>query len=342
MNYKIIIMKKIGILLLFWIQISCNSQEKEKINGVSFVAARVEVSQEHTQEVVDLNANHAAVMPFGFIQDLGSPEVVFNTDKQWFGETKQGAKQYIEMLHKNKIGVMLKPQIWIWRGEFTGNLKMNSELEWQTLEQSYSKFILLYAQLAQETNAEIFCIGTELEQFVMNRPDYWSNLILKIREIYKGKLTYAANWDEYTKVPFWKSLDYIGVDAYFPLSEEKSPTVEVLKTGWQQWKTGLRQKSISEDRLILFTEYGYRSMDFTAKKPWLVDRNDETVNLEAQVNATEAIIQEFWSEDWFAGGYVWKWFIDHKQAGGGNDNRFTPQNKPAEETLRQLYKANNR
>ncbi|MBO0590692.1 glycoside hydrolase [Cellulophaga sp. E16_2] len=335
-------MNKIGILLLFCIQISCSSQEKSKINGVSFVSSRIEVAQEHIQEVVDLNANHAAVMPFGFIRDLSSPEVKFNTDKQWFGETKSGAKQYIEMLHKNKIEVMLKPQIWIWRGEFTGNLKMNSEEEWQTLEQSYSDFILTYAQLAQEANVEILCIGTELEQFVVNRPNYWSKLILEIKEVYKGKLTYAANWDEYAKVPFWKALDYIGVDAYFPLSEEKLPSVAALRKGWKKWKPAMKELSIAVDRPILFTEYGYRSMDYTAKKPWLVDRNDENVNLEAQVNATEAIIQEFWSEDWFAGGYVWKWFIDHKQSGGGNDNRFTPQNKPAEETLRQLYKVNNR
>ncbi len=340
MNYKLIIMNKIGVLLLFCIQISCSSQEKSKINGVSFVSSRIEVAQEHIQEVVDLNANHAAVMPFGFIRDLASPEVKFNTDKQWFGETKSGAKQYIEMLHKNNIAVMLKPQIWIWRGEFTGNLKMNSEAEWLTLEQSYSDFILTYAELAQEANVEMLCIGTELEQFVVNRPEYWTALILKIKERYKGKLTYAANWDEYRKVHFWNTLDYIGVDAYFPLSEDKSPSVEALKTGWQKWKTGLAEIALKEDKPILFTEYGYRSMDYTAKKPWLVDRNDENVNLEAQVNATEAIIQEFWSEDWFAGGYVWKWFIDHKQSGGGTDNRFTPQNKPAEETLRKLYKIN--
>jgi hypothetical protein len=41
----------------------------------------------------------------------------------------------------------------------------------------------------------------------------------EIRKIYTGKLTYAANWDDFDKVPFWKELDYIGIDAYFPLSD---------------------------------------------------------------------------------------------------------------------------
>ena len=333
-------MREIVILLLLCIQTSCYNQDKNKINGVSFVASKNAATQENIQSVIDVNANHAAIMPFGFIQNLNSPEIIFNTDKQWFGETKKGARQYIQLLHENKIGVMLKPQIWIWRGEFTGNLKMTNEEEWKTLENSYKNFILTYAELAEETKVELFCIGTELEQFVLNRPDYWNKLISEIRKVYKGKLTYAANWDEYSKVPFWIAIDYIGIDAYFPLSDEKSPTSEDLKKAWQKWKVDLIRVSVENKKPILFTEYGYRSMDYTAKKPWLVERNDENVNLIGQVNATQAIVEEFWNEDWFAGGYVWKWYLNHRQSGGENDNRFTPQNKPAEETLRQLYEIN--
>ncbi|WP_425234631.1 glycoside hydrolase family 113 [Ulvibacterium sp.] len=331
-------MKKLGLLFLCFLQFSCSSQIKEKINGVSFVASREEVAQEHVEEVLKINANHAAVMPFAFTRDIHSPEVIFDTDRQWFGETKLGAKQYIGLLKKNGVKIMLKPQIWIWRGEYTGTLKMKSEEDWKTLEASYKKFILSYAKLAEETQVSIFCIGTELEQFVKNRPDYWKKLIGEIREEYSGKLTYAANWDEYPRVPFWEQLDYIGIDAYFPLSEEKSPTIEQLKQGWKRWKTAISGLADQKQKSVLFTEYGYRSMDYTAKKPWLVDHNEEKVNLEAQVNATKAILEEFWEEDWFAGGYVWKWFIRHKEVGGGKDNRFTPQNKPAQIVLRDFYK----
>ena len=79
-------------------------------------------------------------------------------------------------------------------------------------------------------------------------------------------------------------------------------------------------------------------MDYTAKKPWLVDRNEEQANMEGQVNAKQAIFEEFWGEDWFAGGFVWKWFLNHDRAGGEQDNRFTPQNKPAEDVIRMFYR----
>lgn len=331
-------MKKIGLIILLVVMFSCTGKGQNKINGVSFVASREEVAKEHVQEVLFLNANHAAVMPFGFIKDVNSPELMFNTDRQWYGETQKGVEQYSKLLQENTIGVMVKPQIWIRRGEFTGTLVMHTEEDWKALENSYTNFILTFAKAAEVANADIFCIGTELEKFVENRPDYWKKLIVKIREVYKGKLTYAANWDEYLKTPFWEDLDYIGIDAYFPLSEEKSPSLAELKTGWGKWKIQIEKLSKERGKPVLFTEYGYRSMDYTAKKPWLVDRNDEKVNLEAQVTATRAIIEEFWKEDWFAGGYVWKWFTDHKKAGGDNDNRFTPQNKPAQQTIKELYK----
>ncbi|MBT8281217.1 MAG: glycoside hydrolase [Muriicola sp.] len=331
-------MKRLWLFFLCLIQLSCSSQFVGKINGVSFVASRDEVTQENITPVKQIYADHAAVMPFGFIREVNSPNIVFNTERQWFGETRMGAKQYIELLHKNKIKVMVKPQIWIWRGIFTGELEMKSDADWQKLEASYEDFILTYASLAQESKAEIFCIGTELEQFVSQRPEFWKSLITKIRSRYKGKLTYAANWDEFGRTPFWTDLDYIGIDAYFPLSEARTPTVEELKSGWQPWKDKISSVSEKTNRPVLFTEFGYRSMDFTAKKPWLVDRNEETVNLEAQANAKKAIFESFWEEDWFAGGFIWKWFINHEKSGGPQDNRFTPQNKPAQEVIKTFYK----
>lgn len=331
-------MQKLGLLFLLIVQLGCSGRAREKFNGVSFVASRERVGQEHVDAVRNVNAKCAAVMPFGFIRDADSPEIIFDTSRQWFGETRTGAKQYIDILHQNGLKVMLKPQIWISRGAFTGNLKMNSEENWQILERSYQKFIMAYASLAQETNADAFCIGTELEQFVSHRPGYWTQLIKKIRSVYNGRLTYAANWDEYGRTPFWEELDFIGIDAYFPLSDAKTPTVEQLRKGWQPHKEKIRSLSVEKNKPIIFTEYGYRSNNYTAKKPWLVDHSQDDVNLEAQTNATKAIFEEFWKEDWFAGGFVWKWFIDHEKAGGVNDNRFTPQNKPAQEVIKRFYK----
>ncbi|WP_229736580.1 glycoside hydrolase family 113 [Bizionia arctica] len=309
-----------------------------KINGVSFVASRDSISNKHIKPVVSLNANYVAVMPFGFIKELQHPEIVYNTGRQWFGETNDGVKQYIDEFNKEGLSVMLKPQIWVWRGEYTGNIKMDSEENWSSLETSYSKFILDYAQLAQEMKVEILCIGTELEQFIVHRPQFWKDLIGKIRSVYDGKLTYAANWDEFKSVPFWSQLDYIGVDAYFPISNSQTPTVEECLEGWLEHKVIIEMLSEQYSKPVLFTEFGYRSVDFSGKKPWDYDRNNQVANLEAQVNTTQALFETFWQEDWFAGGFVWKWFHDHEKSGGETNNQFTPQNKPVELLIQKQYK----
>lgn len=329
--------------LCFWTFNSCKSQfeeildDSEMINGISLVASRNNNTTEQIGHITNINANYSAVIPFGFLRSLDSPTVNYNIERQWLGERVAGVKHSINMLHEANIKVMLKPQIWIGGGDFTGDMKMTNEANWKTLEETYEAYILLYAEVAQEMNVELFCIGTELYNFVNARPDFWRQLISKVKTVYSGKLTYAENWDKVDKVSIWEDLDYIGSDAYYPISEAKTPTVDEARQGWQQWKTELKSLSDSFDRPVLFTEFGYRSLDFAGRKPWESNRVEGQVNHAAQVNLTQALFEEFWDEDWFAGGFIWKWFPNHEYVGGLDNNRFTPQNKPAEDLIKTHY-----
>lgn len=330
-------MRQLTLFLIACITALSVQAQMRKINGVSYVASRDTIVQRNVDPVVDLHANFASIMPFGFVRSLDEPKIGYNHPRQWYGETLEGTRHYIELLQKNGVSVMLKPQVWVFNGAYTGEMTMNSEADWQTLESSYRKFILDFAKVAQQTNCPIFCIGTELEQFVQQRPDFWYKLIREVRQVYSGKLTYAANWDEFSRVPFWTELDYIGVDAYFPISESKTPSVEESRKGWLRWKDSMESLSLSCNKPILFTEFGYRSMDFAGKEPWDSSRTEGGVNLQAQKNMTIALFEELWNQDWFAGGFVWKWFINYDRAGGSESNRFTPQNKPAAEVIRAYY-----
>lgn len=331
-------MKQFQLFLVFVIScFSCNSQH-QKINGVSFVASRDSITSAHTRPVLEVQSNYVALMPFGFIRELTSPKIIHNTSRQWFGETQKGVLQYAQKFQEAKVEVMIKPQIWVRGGLFTGNIKMVSEEHWIILENSYRDFILSYARTAQELRAAIFCIGTELEYFVKNRPTYWSKLIKEIRAIYAGKLTYAANWNEFSQVSFWEELDYVGIDAYFPLTKEKSPSISDYEKGWKPHKKAILELQQQVGKPVLFTEFGYRSVDYAGSNPWDSKQIEGGVNHEAQTNGLESVYNQFWNEDWFAGGFIWKWFHDHEGAGGDKDNRFTPQNKPAEELIKKIYK----
>jgi hypothetical protein len=330
--YKIF---SISLFLIFFT--SCEAQAPvKKINGLSLVASREEITNDNFQAILHANANAVAVMPFGFMESLESPELRFNVDRQWWGERVEGAGKTIQLAKQNGLSVMLKPQIWIRRGDFTGHLKMNSEEDWKKFGENYKEFILLYAALAEKEKAEILCIGTELNSFVEARPQFWIELIAEVKKVYKGQLTYAENWDKIENVHFWNNLDYIGVDAYFPLNEAASPNLEEIRTGWRPVKKQLKKLSQKNKKPILFTEYGYRNVDHSLRMPWDASR-ELTGNDENQAKALKGLYEEVWNEKWFAGGFLWKWFQDHLRAGGAQDNQFTPQNKPAEAVVKEYY-----
>lgn len=318
--------------------VSCEAQTNQKaskIKGISFVATRNVITSKEIQPVKEYNANYAAVIPYGFMRDTNNPEIFYNTERQWWGERMDGAKTTIELFHQANMKVMLKPQIWISRGEYTGTIQLPSKEHWDQLETSYTRYIMDYAKLAQEMNVEMLCIGTELESFVIARPAYWNQLIKKIRRVYKGKLTYAGNWDSYKQVPFWNQMDFIGVDAYFPVSDQKTPDIATATAGWEKWKTELSSLSRKHNKKILFTEYGYVSADYAGKEPWSNADEGRNVNNKAQQILLQAQYDSVWNQEWFAGGFLWKHHAEPNRR--GYEKRFTPQGKPAEKTVRSAY-----
>jgi hypothetical protein len=88
----------------------------------------------------------------------------------------------------------------------------------------------------------------------------------------------------------------------------------------------------------LFTEFGYRSIQKCADEPWSYDRSKTDLqSQEAQARALKVLFETFWDEEYFAGGFLWKWYPKHAKAGGSRDTMFTVQNKKAEAVVRKAY-----
>ncbi|MFY0652077.1 MAG: hypothetical protein JXQ96_08600 [Cyclobacteriaceae bacterium] len=326
-----------GIASLSWLtENESINYRGEKINGVCFVAPRHEVRPEHLAPIKGVNANWIAVTPYAFSRP-GEPGVHYNNERQWRGEKVKGCIETIQGAKSLGLKIMLKPHIWVRGQGWAGEFDLPTDDLWKQWESNYSEYILTYAKIADSLNVDMLCIGTEIKLAIQKRPGYWTELIPEIRRHYKGKLTYAANWDNYDKVKFWHQLDYIGVDSYFPICEEKTPEVATLVNNWGDTKSSLSKFSKKHQKPILFTEFGYRSMDYTAAGHWEMDRQEAVLNMEGQKNALEALFKTYWNEEWFGGGFLWKWHSNHKNRGGIEDSRYTPQNKPAEQLVKNWY-----
>ena len=329
-----------GLILFFILQsINTFSGKPANVNGVSLVGTPNSIEKEKLIPIKEISANWIAVIPYGFSYKE-KPELRFEYKRQWWGEKPPGVKMLIKYAKYYDLKVMVKPHVWIIHEGWPGDYNLASEEDWQKWENDYSDYILTYARIADSMEVEMLCIGTEFRIPAVERPRFWINLIKKVRKNYGGKITYAANWDNFEKITFWKHLDYIGVNAYFPLSNSKTPETSELISQWETYEKQLYRIHRKYELPVIFTEYGYRSIDYGAGGHWNLENDTLMPNLEVQKNAYEALFNRFWYKKWFSGGFLWKWYPQHDDHGGPLDHHFTPQNKPVEEVIRHWYGKN--
>ena len=316
----------------------CDSPKFEKLKGLSMVAQPDSFKYNPMLDVQKVKANWVAVIPYAFTR-TNEPSVIYNTKKwQWWGERPIGVRTTIQLAKASGINVMLKPQIWVSQS-WIGQLDFEKDTDWEKWEADYEKFMMIMTDIAVEEGVELFCIGTEFEIHAVERPEFWRQLIKKIRQKYSGKLTYAANWDNFEKTTFWDDLDYVGINAYFPLDDTKTPDVATLKKAWKKPLSKIQKLYCKYNKPILFTEFGYLSVDGCAYNTWELEDNLKTLprNDNAQMNALEALFDTYWEKDWWAGGFLWKWYPDKKSHEGHYVKDYTPQGKISEKCLIKWY-----
>lgn len=231
----------------------------------------------------------------------------------------------LEDLKKRNLKIMFNPMLFMdtkqkpWRGYLTGKTEAINDF----YENQYEPFILHYANLTKN-HINAFLIGSELKSLTAikdenNNFPFVDKLIIlaeKCRQILgeKIKISYAADWSEYHHTDngwynmdkLWanNNIDFVGVDAYFPLTdraEQSNIDKDIIMKGWTSGeyydyyyenniKMNLKQeyaiknikfwwenKHINPDGLetlwqakhkkIWFTEYGFASVDATTNEP---------------------------------------------------------------------------
>ena len=279
-----------------------------------------------------LGVNWISVIPFGFQRTPSDRTIRWSGSR--FSETDERLRAVAAQAQERGISVMLKPHVWLRPPAWVGMVAPRTEADWTAWSGSYRMFILHYAALASDAGIDALCIGNELKG-TTHREREWRDLIAEIRAVYDGVLTYGAHADEVWTLPFWDALDYIGVSAYFALANKPSPTRSEMVAAWKPHVARLERLSARWDRPVLFTEFGYRSVDFAAQYPWKFD-GTTPVNLQLQADAYTAFFEAVWPKPWFAGVHWWKWRSSLDDGGSSNDD-FTPRSKPAEQVLERFY-----
>lgn len=257
-------------------------------------------------------------------------QITLKDHRPIYGGTVNDASllNYLDELKNRQLKIMLNPMLFIdrldkpWRGHLTC-----SEFDIYNFfnkKQGYNNFIIHYAKLVKG-KVDAFVIGSELKRLtsVRNSNNQFPavielvNLAKKVKQILGPEVTvtYAADWSEYHHTDggwyhldeLWASpfIDVIGIDAYFPLSNNENPvSEEQIISNWHKeegyhycysdrqktkkesltapyaWKNiewwwrnphinpdGKRTAWQPKSKKIWFTEYGFPSVDLATNEP---------------------------------------------------------------------------
>lgn len=230
------------------------------------------------------------------------------------------------------LQVVLKPHVDVVEGGSRLSIQPSVEESWFA---SYTEMINGYATMAESEGVDQFVVGTELAGTSANE-DAWRTVIAEVRRRYSGPLTYAANHDEFEHVEFWDALDFVGVDAYFPLAESSTTDVQRLNRAWDSIADRLEDVAGDFGRMIVFTELGYPSQVGATVEPYNPSISD-TPSEEEQAAALESMIDSIGSEPWFGGFHWWMWFVEDTPAQGALS--YMPQGKLAGGILERIWAA---
>jgi hypothetical protein len=315
------------------------AQKLPFLRGICWEASG-EIDSTALDALVRIRAGWISQTPFGWQRQLDAPEIRVSYaaphhGRGYWGESDEGIEATTRWAHARGIKVLIKPHIWT-RGGWSGTIAMKSGEDWAKWFAEYREFILHYADLAERCGAEALAVGTELGGTTKHERE-WRSIIGDVRRRYHGSLVYCANWaEDLHHTEFWDALDWIGVQAYYPLSDRRAPETQELAAAWQKPLSDLQMISKIWGKPVVLTEVGYHSLDTAASKPWEWDLPGD-LSLETQARCYEALFRALPDHPEVRGVFIWKWHPDYSRAGGLEDTEYTPERKPAEAVLARAF-----
>ncbi len=289
-------------------------------------------AQELFKRLRKLGINSVAIAYPLFQSDWQADQVVVNSAATPDEAELEGL---ILAAHAADFCVMLRPLLdetgIMASGHWRGTIEPKDPAAWF---ESYCSLIIIYAKVAEKTKTEIFNIGTELNSLQHNKyGQEWKRLIEEIREVYSGELVYSFNWDSIQDISsseFVPLLDYVGIDAYFPLDAPDEADVEDLERAWEKWTKETREINVGKP--IVITEAGIIPIPGAHRQPYEWARIEGKQDWQVQTNYYEATYNVW--QGMVEGIYWWCVTLsdpDPKKMG------YSPLGRPAEGMLEQFF-----
>ena len=289
--------------------------------------------EQFIDEIARTGANAVCLAVHAYQEHGGSSSIFIEARKI---PSDERLAKLIAHAHKRRLKVIFMPVVLLENpreGEWRGKI---APKDWSRWWKKYTEYVLHYAQLCQASDVEAFMVGSELLS-TESQTKRWRTLIARVRKVYRGLLSYSANWDHYRVPQFWNDLDMVGMTTYYDLTGGERPTLDRLKKAWAPLKKEILNWRATVKKPILFTELGWPNQPTCAQYPWNYYQSEKT-DPQAQANCFEAFFAT-WTDDRNVVGFlVWEWrkCLD-RELSPDKDNGYVPYRKPAMKVISRYY-----
>jgi hypothetical protein len=199
------------------------------------------------------------------------------------------------------------------------------EPSWTQWFESYSRFILHAAVIAEAEGCEMLCIGCEMVRSD-GQDEHWRHLIAEVRKVYFGPITYNCDKYQEDHITWWDAVDVISSSGYYPIDT------------WPAQLDRIERVVEASGKPFFFMEAGCPSRMGSAQLP-----NDWSLvgapSGEEQLRYFEVMFAQCRSRPWVRGLMLWDWPAElYALSDAATNNDYCPYGKPAGAYMAEQYR----
>lgn len=247
----------------------------------------------------------------------------------------------INKAHSLGLKVCLKPMVNCldrsWRARIDFPTEEGTPY-WERWFDSYNRFMLYYAAMAEKLGCEMLCTGCEMAG-MDKQAARCSDMVDKVRKVYHGLIMHNINHGDELRFTWLDKVDIIGLSAYYPVTDGEHRDIDTMRANWAKVMTRVTACHERYNKPIMFAEIGVRNEQGCTAYPWdFHNRPEKPIDEQEQSDFYETAMEATWDVDWFAGYFWWDWKASLPPIEEAKKNRdFTIYGKLAEETLKKWY-----
>ncbi len=288
-----------------------------------------------------MGGNWVSITPFGRVADSHATSISMSFEVP-FAHNRTAVSSAIAQAHAEGLRVMLVPHLWVESGDWRGLINPGEQAHWRSWARSYETFVTNWARVAEHAHADLFAVGIELRSWVTTEhASSFLPIIKRIRSVYRGPLTYASNWDDSEDTVIWGDLDFIGINAFYPLAPHSNASYDEIANNAAERVARVNELAARWNKPVVFTEFGYTTRKDTTLRPWEWPEalSDVSIDERAQAEGYRAILAASIHQPWVAGLFVWRLYADPDDVTQEPEFGFSFRGKLAELELRDAFES---